>query len=290
MNTLKHFLLALMFPLSAVAATSPELKWTLTENISNPESAYYDAKHDVYYISNIAGGSKDKDGIGWIAKVTLEGDKPHAEKWVEGLNAPKGIRIYKGTLWVADIDEMVAIDLETKKVTKIPVIGAEFLNDTAVDESGKVYVSDTTASKIFTVENGKSSLFMEGAALEFPNGLLVEKNTLFVAGWGQMTDKNTFATSAPGNVYTIDLTKKTKTSITKKPLGNLDGLERLPSGAFLVSDWVAGKVYSLDGNGEATLLLSGIPHAADLAWDSKRDLLIQPSTSGSKIFAYKLGK
>ncbi len=47
--------------------------------------------------------------------------------WVTGLNAPKGMALVKNTLWVADVDQMVAIDITEGKILKsIPVEGAGF--------------------------------------------------------------------------------------------------------------------------------------------------------------------
>ena len=59
--------------------------------------------------SSINGQILEKDGNGYISRLTPEG-KVVSARWVTGLNAPKGLRSVENTLWVSDIDEVVAID------------------------------------------------------------------------------------------------------------------------------------------------------------------------------------
>ena len=56
-----------------------------------------------------------KDGEGWISKLSPKGEVLEA-KWVTGLNAPKGMRVQGDTLWVSDIDELVAINRKSGKI------------------------------------------------------------------------------------------------------------------------------------------------------------------------------
>jgi hypothetical protein len=127
----------------------------------------------------------DKDGNGYISRLTADGKMVNA-RWVTGLNGPKGIRGAGGTLWVADIDEVVGIDIASGKITtRVPIEGAQFLNDLATAPDGTVYVADSFGSRIHEVRNGKASVFVEGAELvEQGNGLLVEGNRLILGTIG----------------------------------------------------------------------------------------------------------
>ena len=75
-----------------------------------PESVYLDEGSGYLYVSQINGNPGEKDGNGRISKLGLDGSVVTAD-WVTGLNAPKGLRSFAGTLWVADIDEVLAIDI-----------------------------------------------------------------------------------------------------------------------------------------------------------------------------------
>lgn len=190
------FLLCLIVGLSLGCVQSHMYKqiWDVCHDCENPESVYYDTANDILFVSNVAGEGDKKDGKGWISKLKTNGEVIKS-KWVEGLNAPKGMRSFKDNLWVSDIDEVLSIDMKTGKImNRIKIEKALFLNDVAVDTGGTVYVSDTLASRIYQIQGGKASVFVEGVHLNSPNGLLVEGNNLYVAAWGanhELVHKNT---------------------------------------------------------------------------------------------------
>src|SRR5436190_1914394 len=64
--------------------------WTLDKGLAQPESAYFEPTTQSIYVSNVQGSPVEKDGQGYISKVSPDG-KMVAEKWVDGLNAPKGM-------------------------------------------------------------------------------------------------------------------------------------------------------------------------------------------------------
>lgn len=257
--------------------------WVTTDGVDAPESALADPQSSTVYLSNVAGSPGEKDGKGWISKLDLSG-KVVKSKWVDGLNAPKGMRAAQGTLWVSDIDEVVGIDTQTGKVTSnIKVDGAKFLNDVDVASDGTVYVSDTVQSTIYAIKDGKASIFVTGPEFEAPNGLLIQGEHLIVAAWG--IPAADFSTKVPGRLYKIDLKTKKKTLITRKPLGNLDGLEVDAKGNYLVSDWMAGIVYRVTPKGSSKKIATGFKNAADIGYISDTDTLIVPDMGASKVRA-----
>jgi len=230
-----------------------------------------------------------KDANGFIQQYTVHG-KIVELKWVGGLNAPKGMRANKGMLWVADIDEVVGIDVASAKVMKrIAVPGSAFLNDVAIGKDGTVYVSDTVKGKVFQIKGDQPSVFLEGAILEAPNGILVNGNKLVVAGWGTGFAAD-WSVKTPGNLFTIDLKTKKKNLITKKPLGNLDGLELTATGDYVVSDSAAGKIYRVSTKGKVETLATGYKISADIGYVAPRNILLVPRMGDNLISAYSLGK
>ncbi len=261
--------------------------WSLEgPEIQNPESAYYDSVSEKIYISNVSGSPTDKDGKGWILSVGLDGRG--LRKIVEGLNAPKGIRVHQGILWVSDIDEMVSVSLADQKIKKkIKIAGAKFLNDPAISSDGTVYVSDMLSSRIYSLKAGaeKFEIFAEGNNLEAPNGLLIEGDKLVVAAWG--IPEADFSTKVPGHLYSIALQTKKASKITPRPAGNLDGLEAI-KGGYLVTDWMAGKLYRISKTGGVSLLASGFNGAADLGYVPKAKLILLPRMNENKVSALKM--
>jgi sugar lactone lactonase YvrE len=260
--------------------------WMVTEGVNAPESVYVDTASGYVFVSNIGGMPGDRDGNGNIMKLTPDG-KVVSAAWVTGLNAPKGLRSHNGTLWTADIDEVVAIDIASGKVlSKLKIDGAQFLNDVAVGDDGTVYVSDMLASKIYAVKDGKASVFAEGDSIEYPNGLLVDGDRLLVGGWGK--PEPDFSTKVPGHLFALDLKTKQKTLITPKPFGNIDGLELDGRGGYIVTDYNKGLLIDVTSTGESRTLKEFKAGTADLAFVPTGNIAIVPHMNENKIVAYDI--
>jgi len=273
-----------VFYFAALLMAQGAAKWTITNGVDTPESAYVDPASGFLFISSIEGQPTEKDGKGHIVKATTDG-KVVAPAWVTGLNAPKGLRSYKGTLWVADIDEVIGIDIAGGKITsRVKPAGAQFLNDIATGPDGTVYASDTMLSRIYAVKDGKASIFADGPDLEWPNGLLVDGDRLIVAGWGK--PEADFSTKVPGRVFALDLKTKKKTLITPNPSGNFDGLESDGKGGYLATDYQAGKLVQISPKGEIRLLRQFMPGTADIFFIPKSNLVIVPHMNDNKVSAY----
>ncbi len=208
-----------------------------------PESAYWDATSRSWYVSNVSGTPAEKDGKGWISRLDAEGKLVKAV-WVDGLNAPKGLRAAGNLLYVADIDELVVVDIGKAQIEEcLKAPGAAFLNDVAVGPGGEIYATDTLANAIYRCPSGRDcEVFLQGESPLSPNGLLVEGDHLVVASWGLVTGPSTLGTTTPGHLLRVDLETKAVESLGDgRPVGNLDGIEADGSD-YLVTDWVAGRL------------------------------------------------
>src|SRR5262249_24470632 len=124
--------------------------------LNTPESALAVPAEGFAYVSNVAGKPTDKDGNGFVSKVSLTDGKVIALEWAKGLDAPKGLALAGDKLYAADIDELVEIDTKTGKVlAKYEAPGSQFLNDVAADAQGSVFVSDSNTSTIWRLSGGK---------------------------------------------------------------------------------------------------------------------------------------
>jgi len=268
------------------AAPKPAAGWTVTENIATPESIYYDEDSGFIFTSQINGMPTDRDGNGRIVKLNADGTVAAAD-WVTGLNAPKGLRAHNGTLWTADLDDVVGIDIASGRITTVAKItGAQFLNDVAIGADGTIYVSDFLANRIYAMKDGNVTTFAEGEQLEYPNGLLVDGNRLVVGSWGK--PEADFSTKVPGRLYSLDLGTKQKTLITPKPFGNIDGLESDGRGGYLVSDYLKGKILRVSASGESTDVRQFMPGAADIGFVPSINAVLVPHMNENKVAAYDI--
>lgn len=258
--------------------------WTL-DGFKNPESVVYDAKRKVLYVSNVNGTPPDKDGNGFISRVSPNGKMLDVE-WVKGLNAPKGLAISRDKLYAADIDTLVEIDLKTGEISKrYTVPQAKFLNDVAADQAGNIYVSDMMDNAIYRLAGGVLDVWLKDAKLESPNGLYAEPGRLVTGAWGTMADGSN--TQTPGHLKAISLRDKKITSLGDgTPVGNLDGVEADGHGAYYVTDWIAGKLMRIDAAGKVELLLTPGPGSADLTFIKSTGMLIIPMMHTHQLLAY----
>jgi DNA-binding beta-propeller fold protein YncE len=266
--------------------SKPTVLWETT-GLKTPESALPVPAEGFAYVSNVAGKPTDKDGNGFISKVSLADGKIIALEWAKGMDAPKGLALAGGKLYTADIDKLVEIDPATGQiVTKYDAPGSTFLNDVAADAQGNVYVSDSNTSTIWKLAGGKFEKWLEGPQLKFPNGLHVAGDKLIVAAWG--APGTSAPKSDPANLLEVSLADKSVRNLGDgTPVGNLDGIEPIGDD-FLVTDWVAGALYRIDRKGKATQLLDLDQGSADIGYVPDTGLLLIPMMMSDKLVAYKV--
>ncbi|MEO5685343.1 MAG: ATP/GTP-binding protein [Chitinophagaceae bacterium] len=247
--------------------------WQTDTLLKVPESVLFDAGAKLLYVSNIEGQPWEKDSKGSIGKVGLDGKIINAD-WVTGLNAPKGMGKYKNNLYVADVDNLVVIDIEKSTITKrIPLDGALGLNDVSVNKKGRVYVTDSKAGKIYFLDGDKLVLFVED--YKGLNGVLAVGDDVYAV--------------AAGTLYKIAADKKAvKVAEGMEPA--TDGIEQVTGNEFLVSVW-GGVIYYVKGDGKTQLLLDTREQkssTADIGYDAKNRIVYVPTFYKNSVVAYSL--
>lgn len=278
-----------LFALTAAPAhaAEPEKLWELG-GLKWPESALPDPSGETIYVSIVDGEMTAKDGKGGIAKVGADGRMIDSD-WVTGLNAPKGLGLVGGTLYAADIDELVAIDVATAKVVKTwPAEGAKFFNDVATGPDGRVYVSDTFTNTIWLLEDDSIKPFLKDDRLNAPNGLLVEGDErLVVAPIGTLAKDGQPGEGA--HLVAISLADKSLRDLGDgTPVGNLDGLVSTGPGSYLATDWGKGPLYRISSAGKFETLLTFPPTTADLGYIPGKRMAIIPLSKDGKLVAYRI--
>lgn len=243
LRTFARLSLGLLIALFAILKVSAEERslqqlWLL-EGFSAPEGAALGPDNELF-ISNVAGGGSDKDGAGWISLLTLDGELIK-QRWLEGLDAPKGMVVYKGTLFVNDIDQVRRYRIQTKEqLSPIAVPGAKFLNDAAVYR-GDVLVSDSRTGRIHKVLGDRSEVFLDDPeVLAGVNGLLASGDELLIS------------TMSGGELLSYD-----EREGLRKIAGGMEDADGigLVDGGYLVSSW-PGEIYFVSPEGEVRSLLN----------------------------------
>ncbi|MCU0338031.1 MAG: ATP/GTP-binding protein [Sediminibacterium sp.] len=275
MKRLLQIALSIFLLANAVVAQDRKLTklWESDSLFKTPESVLLYPKKEFLFVSNIDGNPAEKDGRGSIGIMGTNG-KAFRVEWVKGLNAPKGMAIYRDKLYVTDLDEVVMIEVDKSAVGKrYPIPGTQFLNDITVDKKGVLYVSDSRGKRVYKIEKEEVSLFADGLA--GPNGLLIQDEGLYILD--------------NGTLWLIDA-KKNKKKIAEGMEGGTDGIERVNNEEFIVSSW-AGIIYLVKLDGTTTKLLDyreNKINTADIAFDTKTRTLYVPTFYNHKVMAFRL--
>ena len=259
--------------------------WRTTGFVS-PESVEWDAAAGLAYVSNMGADPMAADGDGYISTIGADG-VVKADKWVTGLNAPKGMAAVGGKLYTADLTELVEIDTATGAVAnRYPAAGSVLLNDVTAAPDGRIFVSDTFGNSVWVLENGAMSIFAQDPALMGANGLTVVGNALVVANLGDASQG--FDKIKPGWVVSIDLTSKAITPYgSTDPSGVLDGVEPDGKGGVIFTDNMGGRLMQQAPGGAAAEVAKLEPGAADMDFVPDQGLIMVPLTPGNTVIGLK---
>jgi DNA-binding beta-propeller fold protein YncE len=250
-----------------------EKAWSSTTDFRIPESALYEPKLDVVFVANMGEVLDTKTGDGFISKMNLEGKITNL-KWVTGLNDPKGQAVWDGKLYVADMNDLVVIDIKKAQVIKTyPAPNAKFLNDVAVDDKGQVFVSDMKDQRIYVLADDVFESWLNNENLENVNGLWSEKGKLYAGNEA---------------VWEIDIKTKEMKALFHGAI-EVDGLKPLGDGNFIFSNW-PGRIFISKDNVAIKLLDSTKEkqNTADIDYIPAKKLLLVPTFFGNTVEAYKL--
>ena len=279
---------------SAVACGAPPDEPIVLQDVGfmTPESVLHDVVADVYLVSNINGVPFDEDDNGFISRVSPAGEVLEL-KWIDGgddgvtLNAPKGLAIAGGTLFVADINTIRMFDRETgEPIGAVLVEGSTFVNDVAAGPDGTIYFTDSGLGPGFEPSGtdavyrlndaGAVETLAAGDELGRPNGVAADARGVWVVSFG-------------GNaLYRLD--DGSQTDRAELPDGGLDGLVILDDGSVLISSWNAQAVYHGPAEGPFEVLVSEVEAPADIGHDATRNRVMIPLFQSDVVRIEPLGR
>lgn len=265
-------LFLVIFTTATVNAQDHKLEkiWETDSVMAVPESVLAAKKN--LFVSLIDGSPWDVDGKGGIAKLGPDGTIINST-WIKGLNAPKGMGIAGNRLYVADVNQVVVIDIKKGKIAKrIPIEGAAGLNDITISNKGIVYVSDSKNATIWQIENDIAALYLDN--VKGVNGLKAIGNDLYIGA---------------GKLFMKADAKKQLTQVAEVTQG-IDGIEPVGNGDFLLTSW-GGYIWYAHAGGRVETLLETHQqkrNTADIGYDLKKRIVYVPTFFAKTVVAYSL--
>jgi hypothetical protein len=252
-----------------------EKLWTSEPVFKTPESVLYYTALDIVFVSNMGDVRDAKTGDGFIAQMNLEGEIVDMN-WITGLNDPKGMAIQNGKLYVADINELIVIDIANASIIeKHLVADAKFLNDVTANQNETIFVSDMRDQRIYALMNNKFESWLQNDNLENVNGLWAENGKLYAGN---------------AEVWEIDIKTKKMKELFGRTQG-IDGLIKLSDGNFIFSNW-PGRIH-ISNEGNITTLLNRAQkqhNTADIDYVPAKKIILVPTFFSNTVEAFILEK
>jgi sugar lactone lactonase YvrE len=241
------------------------------------------------FVSQI--GEFGKDGDGSVAAVDIRGRNAGGEFTVfaKGMDDPKGIDLWNGTLYVADKTKIWRVDgqgvagvwIKESDFPRKPL----FLNDVAIDRQGNLYVSDSGEimegrgkGVIYRVsQDGEVARIIgeeDDPAIKNPNGLLADGDDHLL-----VLDFTT------GALLRIALKTKAVEKLADG-FGGGDGIARDRAGMLYLSDWKGGKLWKYDyaqKGAKPQPYPASFQAAADIALDPEQRYILVPDMKAGRL-------
>lgn len=272
-----------LIPLTRNRASASEV-WKTDPVFLTSESVVKDPNRDLLYVSSFDNQYTQKpEPSGFISTLSLQGEILDL-KWVDGLHAPTGMDIWKDTLFVAEREDLLAIDLSTGVIAgRWPIPDPVFPNDLVIDDSGFIYISDTRTddwadSRIYRFRDGRFDIFAN-EGISRANGLWIRDGNLIVGNSGD------------GLLKRVELATGRVETILSLGAGIIDGIRVDAQGNYLVSHW-EGQVFRITPEGGVEEILDGLPggwNTADFEYLPEERLILIPTFMDNRVRAFRIG-
>ncbi len=269
----------------------------VVKGLSQPDSVVHDEEADVYLVTNINGDRFDsKADNGYISRISPEGEVLE-KNWIDGqmgkftLNAPRGIALTKGRIYVADIDSVRMFNRKTgASIGRFKVPGATDLNAVTAGLDGSIYISNSgyKDSDKGPEATGKDSIYRlsragslkklaSGEDLNHPSGLAADKDGVWVITQSGKQLYHVSTWGKRGDPLSMDYERME--GLIRLNDGRL--LVSVPDSKVLISGWPASKFKTA---------LNKIDDPGGIGYDYQRERVLVPQTNRNKLLIQPLGE
>lgn len=249
----------------------------VAQTYSSPESVEYHPRLDRYLIGNTLSG-----------KVLQRAADGTLHDFIDGLQAPYGIELLGGTLFVLDEGNVKGFDIDSaSQVMDLAIDGALFLNGIASDGNHLLTVSDFSRRTLHRIDIADLAAPVVGAPIPTgaatPNGLVYDGAgaRVLIATWGGNADILSLADDADAPAVLIETA-----------LGNLDGIALDCNGAIVAAAWSGcgkpggclarfDRPFAIDT--PATVFAAGLTSPADIDYNRRSGDIAVPEASANRV-------
>ena len=254
------------------------VKMTMSSNVKVygsfhfTESCTFDPDKNLVLAMNAGNRGENAEPDGFVSLINPDGSV-HTAKWIgatrDGLDLrdPLGSAIAGGNLYTVDSGYLRSFDLATgRPLASVAVPGATILNGIGVTEDGTAYISNSRDPELIykVTPDGQSSVFAQGAPINVPNGVAIDRDGNIVVV--NINDNAVITYSPDGEVVRIDHAAE----------GGNDGVIVTEDNTRYVSSVRFGSVSRVVPGQAAEVIATGVPSAASMCYDSVQKQLVIP--------------
>jgi WD40 repeat protein len=254
------------------------VKMTMSSNVKVygsfhfTESCTFDPDKNLVLAMNAGNRVENAEPDGFVSLINPDGSV-HTAKWIgatrDGLDLrdPLGSAIAGGKLYTVDSGYLRSFDLATgRPLASVAVPGATILNGIGVTEDGTAYISNSRDPELIykVTPDGQSSVFAQGAPINVPNGVAIDRDGNIVVV--NINDNAVITYSPDGEVVRIDHAAE----------GGNDGVIVTEDNTRYVSSVRFGSVSRVVPGQAAEVIATGVPSAASMCYDSVQKQLVIP--------------
>lgn len=248
------------------------------------ESCTFDPDKNLVLAMNAGNRGENDAPDGFVSLINPDGSV-HTAKWIgatrDGLELvnPLGSAVSNGVLYTVDVGYLRSFDLATgRPLANIAVPGATILNGIAVADDGTAYISNSRDPElIFKVTpNGESSVFAQGAPINVPNGVAMDRDGNVVVV--NINDNAVITYNPDGEIVRTEFAAE----------GGNDGVVVTEDNIKYVSSVRFGSVSRIAPGQDAQVIATGVPSAASMCYDSVQKQLVIPLNPNNALAFIKL--
>lgn len=240
--------------------------------LKHPESITFDPVGNRFLISNTGNGS--------IVAMDEDGKISHYMK--KAFDAPKGIFLRDGIMYVADVTKVHIVDVASATITaSIDIEGAKGLNDIAIGENSQLYITDLEGNCVYIYDqNSKTQEKIVSPLLKKPNGIIYDRPRwqMFIVGF----DKHS-------PVLSLNTQDKSVNIFMDSIYSELDGIAIDDLGRIFFTSWAEEMIIEIPQEQNRFITeLKGYPASADLYYHLPTNELLVPRFNENRIDRIKL--
>lgn len=268
-DLLKLLPLILALPAHAQApeALVADIAWVAQGGFCEPETVL-PLPDDTLLVSNVCDFAEQGNGF-----LSLLDEDGNALDWriLEGLDAPLGMALVNGQLYVVDNNRVKVFRWPGFDPLRTILLDTAVANDLAVGADDTIYVTDSARGEVVVISpNLEQSVLTGEPRFGGANGIHVNNDDLWVGG---------------GRLWHVDLRDATVTTIGPRWIGGIDGIEQEANGTLQVTP-VGGPLIRLT-NGFEVHRGEGVT-SANHGWAGNLGLALIPTGFDNTVVAIRV--